>query len=104
MLYLDKGGVEDIGGRTGGLGSGGSPEAAAAGRSGGPPGDGHAPARVRLAQQLLGRAPELHHLHSQRLAHRGLCLPLQMLQRSVHHHTTIRNSILQGAIQAPLVL
>ncbi len=81
MAHLYKGGVQDVGGRAGSLGSGRPPEAAA-GAGGLAAGDGHAAPGVRLAEELLGRAPELHHLHAQRLAHGGVGLLLQVLQRS----------------------
>ena len=97
MLYLDKGGVKDVGCGAGSLGSGWSPKAATAGRSGGPPSDGHTPARVRLPQQLLRRAPKLHHLHPQRLAHRGLRLALQVLQRSAHGRIALLGGLVWGA-------
>ena len=71
--HLDKGGVQDISG-PGALSMAGSgAEAAAA---------GGAAAGVWLGIELLGGAPELHHLHPPGLPHHPLCLLLQQLQRS----------------------
>ena len=90
MAHLYEGGVQDVGGRAGSLG-GGRPTKAAAGAGGLAAGDGHAAAGVRLAEELLGRAPELHHLHAQRLAHGGVGLPLQVLERTAARVQTSLN-------------
>jgi hypothetical protein len=81
--HLHKGGVQHVG-QPRASGRRRRPRLAAeagraAGRArGGPACIGDAAARVRACKELLRRAPELHHLHAQRLALRRVPLSLQL--------------------------
>ncbi len=55
-----------------------APQARARGGAGG----SSPPRRVRAPEQAPRRAPKLHHLHAQRLAHRRVALVLQQRQRA----------------------